>query len=199
MKRLTFAVAALIGLIVVGSAYGQDTTTLLAGFLNALRSGTPTVPVGGSLTTAGIVTSLFTSTTAASNVSTTETDLITYSLPANTLSANGQKVRITTWGTIAANANSKTVKLYFGSTAVVTRTSTLNNGSWVVTGLVARTGATTQIEVGSNVFSADLALIPSTASPAETLSGAVTIKVTGTSATASSDVTALGMYVEWVP
>src|SRR5207248_3063950 len=61
---------------------------------------------------------IFVSTTAVSNVGTAETDLITYTMPANTLSANGQRVRITAFCTTAANANLKTIKIYFGATAL---------------------------------------------------------------------------------
>ena len=40
MKRAIFAVAAVMGLIVVGSAYGQDLNTLLTYFIQDMRNGT---------------------------------------------------------------------------------------------------------------------------------------------------------------
>lgn len=144
----------------------------------------------------GVINSQF---TAVSNVSTTETDLLTYSLPANSLSANGKGVRVTAWGSLAANANTKSYKLYFGATAVNSHSTTVSGGGWVAQYLLVRTGAATQIayELTSQVGTGQQG--GSNASPTETLSGAVTIKVTGQSGTASNDITALGMMVEALP
>lgn len=143
---------------------------------------------------------LFTSTTAVSNVSTTETDLITYSLPANTLSANGQAVRITAYFTTANNANNKTLRLYFGATLLYDSGAVaFANRSHKIEAMVIRTGATAQAGAGTYVDSSGSVGMRAWSTPAETLSGAVTIKGTGTSGTASSDVTQVAMVVEWVP
>jgi hypothetical protein len=145
----------------------------------------------------GVPLSLFTSTTSVANVGTAETDLITYSLPGGTLSVNNQKVRITAWGGTAANANTKTIKIYFGAVALRSFATT-SQGSWIASGLVVRTGASAQAGIGGVRFSTVAEVISGT-SPSETLSGAVVIKVTGQSAVGSGDVTANGMFVEWIP
>ena len=59
-------------------------------------------------------------TTAVGNVTTGEDNLITYSLPANTLSVNGMALRIVAWGLTANNANAKTLKVYFGTVVIGT-------------------------------------------------------------------------------
>jgi hypothetical protein len=52
------------------------------------------------------------------------------------------------WGTLAANANAKNVKLYFGGTAIVTVTgSTANAKDYWAQGTILRTGASTQTSV----------------------------------------------------
>lgn len=150
----------------------------------------------------GVPVSLFTSTASASNVSTTETDLITYALPGGTLSVNNQKVRITVTGTTAANANGKTIRIYFGATVVDTSPTSVayNNLAWHATVTVTRTGAATQVAGGIfNPGSASFGAQGTNSAPAETLSGAVTIKVTGQSGTAGGDVTARVMFVELIP
>lgn len=137
---------------------------------------------------------------------TTETTLWTYSLPANALNANGRGVRITAWGTVGANADSKATKLYFGSTVIATRTSTDNDARWKMVGDVLRTAATTQLAngqffiggVGNGTFTgASFNLVQTT--PAETLANAITIKVTGTNGTGvANDICLAGAYVETI-
>lgn len=166
-----------------------DLTTTLARFLRQLV----TWPAAFD----GDVISLETNTTTAANVSTNETDLMTYSLPGGSLAVNGQKVRITGWGTYAANGNTKTVRIRFGSTVVSTRASTGNNVAWWIQALVVRTGAATQVASGVQLESGNAGQ-PTATSPSETLADAITIKLTGQSGTASDDVTARGFIVEWL-
>lgn len=153
--------------------------------------------VGTSTADQSMVGVIHTNVVPASNTSTTETDLFSYSLPANALSANGKGIRITAWGKFAANANSKQVRLHFGATNTLTDfAATSNNLSWKVEVLVLRTGAATQTSIGSffeqNVTNARHAFV---ASPGETLSGAVTIRLTGQGG-ASTDLTAHGWIIE---
>jgi hypothetical protein len=149
----------------------------------------------GTTGTAGV--QIFSSFAAAGNVNTGETDLISFLMPANTLAVDGQKVRITVGGSLAANANAKTIKLYFGSTVLVTDNGTVNSGGFRLSAEVVRTGAATQV---SNATSMMLrALLNGFTATAETLANAITIKVTGQSGTASNDVIAKYMLVEWLP
>lgn len=83
--------------------------------------------------------------TAIGNVGTGEDDLIAETIPANVLNVFGGYVRITAWGTKANNADTKTLKLYFGSTAILTHAlGTSAAGVWKIEAIVVRTGASTQ-------------------------------------------------------
>jgi hypothetical protein len=142
---------------------------------------------------------------SGANVGTSETDMVVYTMPGGTLSS-GKVLRLTAFGTTAANANTKTVRLRFGGTEIgrPVNASALNNGSWSVTNsYVIATGAATQNawvrtsqnttnvlgtnENANNLFNS---------SPTETLSGSIVIKVTGQSNTASNDVLLKGFIVE---
>lgn len=170
-----------------------DLQTMLNKFLASLYGGFGT---GITYLPAGIVSSQF---TPVSNVSTTETDLLTYTLPAGALSANGAGLRITAWGTLAANGNTKTVRVYFGASVVTTLASTNNNVAWKSTAVVTRVTATTQVAMGDTYFGALAIADGRTTSPTETLSGSLVIKVTGQSGTGSGDVTNIGLTVEVTP
>lgn len=128
-------------------------------------------------------------TTQVGNIGTGEDDLITYSLPANSLPRDGAYIEFETAGTFAANANNKQVKIYFGATVIfATGAQAFNAGAWTAKCTVIRTGATTQ--KASVQFASSNSLLTSSAAyttPAETLSSAVTIKCTG-EATANDDI-----------
>lgn len=143
---------------------------------------------------------LQTNTTSASTTAvTTEETLWTYSLPAAMLSRDGQCLRVTAWGTTAANANSKHVRLYFGATPMVSRNTTAFNGAqWRAVFEIVRTGATSQAGTGTLAAGAPGAVYEArTATPAESLAAAVTIKMTGQNTVASAgDITFSGAIVE---
>lgn len=87
----------------------------------------------------------YVSTTNVGNVGAGEDDLMTTTLPANILEDVGDLVRIRAWGTAANNANAKTLKLYFGATAIVSQSLTVSQaGKWSIEALVIRTGSDTQ-------------------------------------------------------
>ena len=136
-------------------------------------------------------------TAAVSTTATTaETTLQTYTLPGGSLSAAGQSLRVTCWGGTGANTNNKTMKLYFGATAVSTATAATNNKGWFLDYIVMRRTATTEGFLGRGVVDTT-AVSPSTADAAETLASDIVIKCTGTNGTASAtDITAQGMIVE---
>ncbi len=123
-------------------------------------------------------------------------DLMSYTMPAATLSADGQTIRITVWGTTANNANAKTIVLNFGATLVTINATTAapNNQNWRAVFEVVRTGAATQKLSGSGTAGAVLEGTYN-ASPTATLSGAVVIKVTG-AATTDNDIVQNGMLIE---
>ena len=85
----------------------------------------------GSSTTAArmpaVATTLYTSTSTGAD--TTETDLQSYTLPANVLGTNGRAIRIRAWGDTAANGNTKTIRLKFGGTTLqLNNTTAAPNG-----------------------------------------------------------------------
>lgn len=147
---------------------------------------------------------LKTNTSSVGNTNdTNEDNLITYSLGASELLSNGARVRITVFGTFAANASNKTVKLYFGSTVIAnTGALAFNGGNWRMFADVIRTGTATQIASAQVIVDGtNSVLFPAESfytTPAETMSNAITIKCTGqTSVAAASDVVQTGLIVEW--
>lgn len=125
-------------------------------------------------------------TQAATIADTNETNLWTFNVPANTLNRDGVGLRITTGGTLGANANNKTLKLYFGATQLVALSTTANASGWRMGGIVLRTGAATQ-RANGDVYIGLGVLNVSQTSPAETLSGVVQLRMTGQNGTASAN------------
>lgn len=138
-------------------------------------------------------------TAVGTDADTNEKDLMTFSLPADSLSADGKVVRINAWGSIAANGNTKTIRLKFGDATILTIGPTTGSGlDWRMNGIVIRTGAETQDAMITG--SLDTVAPDTTVStPTETLSGAVVIKVTGENGSAAaSDIIAEGMMIEFL-
>jgi hypothetical protein len=168
----------------------NDLNTNLALFLNGLGA-TPSGSVMVRLSTQATVGGV-------ANVSTSETDLYTYTMPANALNANNQSVRVTCWGNFAANGNTKAVNVYLGSSVIASMAGLTDSGtSWTVQTLAIRTGAATQNRMAVNTHGGTVTTQTGTGNQDTT--AAIIIKVTGTSATGSGDVTAFGMVVEWLP
>jgi len=138
-------------------------------------------------------------TAVGTDANTVEKDLITYSLPANSLSADGKLVKITAWGSVAANGNTKTIRLDFGATTIrQIGPSAMNGLDWRMDGLVIRTDATTQDAMATEFLDTSAQDTTNT-TPTETLSGAVVIKITGENGTAAAnDIVAEGMLVEYL-
>ena len=135
-------------------------------------------------------------TTAVGNVGAGEDTLITYDLPANTLNTNGAGVRITAWGTVANNANGKTLKVYFGATVILTDGITAGAATrWYVTGLVFRTAVDAQdyVTYGNDQGATTPDINVGTAT--EDDGAAITIKCTG-EATSDNDIVQEGLLVE---
>lgn len=138
-------------------------------------------------------------TTASTPADTNETDLWTYSLPANTLDANAKGVRITVFGSYAANGNNKTIKLYFGATVISDSGAAAANGTnWRFDATVLRTGASAEVANVLRVIGAYAAGTGNSHStPAADTTGAITIKMTGQNGTANAgDIIFRGATVE---
>lgn len=154
--------------------------------VNAVRYG-----VGGSLTT---------NVTTVGNVGTGVDDLMTYSVPAGTLNSTGDYIEFEMTFVFAGNANTKEVKVLFGATTLYASTSQVQNGgSMLISGKIVRTGAATQRAIISVNTSATLYVSTTTyTTPAETLSGAITLKATG-EAVSNDDCTQVLNIVKFFP
>lgn len=136
----------------------------------------------------------------ATGAGTSEQILQQYVAPASTLSAAGQGLRITCWGTTGANTNVKTRKLYFGAAVITTAAEAANAQNWRLELVVMRTGAATQSIVGQGLAGTG-GVTPLSYINQGTidLTAAVTVKCTGTDGTDSAaDITANGMLVELI-
>ncbi len=136
-------------------------------------------------------------TTAVGNVGAGTDDLISYTLPANSIVTTGRGVRITAWGTGANNANAKTVTLEFGGQTVMTQALTANQvDNWRISSIVLRTGASTQ-DVFAELLQSGTAVITKQTITAgtQTETAQIIIKCTGT-ATDNDDIVQEGLLVE---
>jgi len=139
-------------------------------------------------------------TTSVSNSSTGATDLITYSLPANSLTNDGDILEIDAWGTYAANANNKTVVLAFGGQTILTTGAiAANDGTWSMKAKIIRKTDSTQ-EIVSEILSSNTSVIDSATRTAGTqdLTTALTIRCIGTGG-ASSDITQYALKINLTP
>jgi hypothetical protein len=166
---------------------GNGTTDLRMDPTNAMISGNKYATSSG--------THNHVKTTAVGNVGTGEDTLQTYDLPANYLTSNGKGVRITAWGTKANNANAKTLKLYFGSAAILTHSlATGAAGRWRITAEVFRTASNAQ---DYNAFLVGTDEDAEVGNTTQTDNAAITIRCTG-EATDNSDILQEGMVVEFL-
>jgi hypothetical protein len=187
---------------------GQNSLTNLAlttPLINQIKDSAGTVAldlgtVGSSSLTPRVVGTIDVQSAANQNTSSGETTIYTYSLPAGALNANNKAIRIRAWGTHAANGNNVTLKLYFGSTVLTTKAWASSGGFGYLEGVVIRTGAATQnatatswLNTGANANISANAI--NNSNPTETLSGAVTCKLTATGV-ATGDFTGGGWSVE---
>lgn len=166
-----------------GTATGGTTNWgLMVADGNAQFNGTAEVKAGSSIVYPKIGGSLYNNTTTANNSSTTETDLWSQSIAANALGTNGDSLHFLYTGTIQTSLNTKQLRVKFGATTIFD--STAQNPAvatdWIIEGWIWRTGATTQKScVKLTTTGGDLFTFADYATAAETLSGAVTLVVTG--------------------
>jgi hypothetical protein len=160
---------------------------------SALFTGRVKSQVGMSTTQAYPVQVLFQTTGKSVPGTSTSAQLDTFSVAANTLTNNGDTLRITCFGRVTAaagTAGGATFVVRFGGTlgsggtqVGFTNTAVMLAGDrFTVAILITRTGAATQVAVGSTneTDSGVLAFNNTTTAPAQTLSGAVSIFFEGT-------------------
>lgn len=151
---------------------------------------------GAASDTAKVGGVLYVDSTQRANGTTVETDLSSYTVPADTLAVNNQYLELHAWGTFVNNANTKTLRLYFGADTWTLLSTGGAGAIWSVKVKIVRTGATTQkvvIEVLNNIGNVGVQV--STAG--RTLSSSNILKLTGQSNVASNDVLQQGMVVNW--
>jgi hypothetical protein len=139
-------------------------------------------PVTSANIKVGGIISVLSSTVG--NLGAGEDDLSSYSVPAALLNVNGDSLTFEAAGTITSNVNAKRLRVRFGATVIFDSgaagfpiSAALN---WTIAGRIIRTGAATQKALVSlTTNNASLAAYASYATATETLSGAVTLKLTG--------------------
>lgn len=138
----------------------------------SVKSGTST---GFSGKVGGVIRAVVSGT---GNVGGGEDTLFSEAIAANTLAANGAALVIEIFGTCVSSGDSKTIRVKFGATTVATIGAfTTDCGDWRTFVIIQRTGATTQSAVvQAGVLTTQLVAFTA---PGETLSGAVTLAVTG--------------------
>jgi hypothetical protein len=156
---------------------------------------------GSAVATLGGVLNV--NTTSQATTGTVEEVLATYTLPANTLSANGKGLRITMRGTMVSTTNSRVFRIRFGGiggtiVGLVSSTTAAHTQARIVVEII-RTGSATQITTGTSTYGANsgaaVASVTNTA-PTQDLTAAVDIVVVGETSAALGDVTFTALIVE---
>jgi hypothetical protein len=142
-----------------------------------------------------------TDTTQTANATTAESDLNSYSLPAGRLASSGAGIRIKAWGigTTVSTAVTRRVRLYFGATVIADSGAQNVPTVWSLEATVLRTAAAgTQEALGEVLASTggSGSVLYQRSAPAESLAGAVTVKVTGLCTASTGVLTQTGFVVE---
>ena len=162
-------------------------------YLRSIAAGT-----GGAAGGPGIT--IFSSTAAVATDDGTLKTLISYTLPANTLTRDGDRLEIEASVALAADTDIKTSAVTFGAATLAGRTANDNGLARLHRCTVIRVNGTTQVGGGTAECQGQGTLVTNSA-PAETLSGAIVIALKGqntTDATPSS-VTSRYMTVKFFP
>lgn len=138
----------------------------------------------------------------ASNLNAAETDLYSKSILADVLGSNGDSLEFEFQGVFSAAVTNKRIRVKFGATVIFDSTArAFASSNWKVKGRIIRVTNTTQrAEVSwvdndaTAAYKTDLQYF----TPGETLSGAVTFKVTGLAA-ATGEVTIKMGKMKWEP
>jgi hypothetical protein len=148
-------------------------------------SGDPTdLTAAQVLTILGVNSALRTFTGFTANTAGgADTTLDSYTVPAGKLVANGDTLWFEAFGTFAANGNSKTLEVRFGSSGVYVifvQSSTLSGVDWEIKGRVMRVGATSQ-QASVTIIAGTSVAANYTSGLDQTLSGTVAFSIVGAS------------------
>jgi len=166
--------------------------------VNSSISNTEITLLTGSALVATTGGTIGTNTTTVGNVGAAETDLLIFNLIANTLNENNNYIEILGFGTLAANANNKRIRLNIGTTTIYDTTAlAMNNGSWKIHATIIRTAANAQkciVEVSSSnaLLTNSVAYLVS----AEDFTTGFNISFTGT-AVADNDIVQEGLIIKY--
>ncbi len=180
---------------------GTLNTTALAGAVEYNNSHYMTKNSGLRFALEGVIADSYAD---VSNTGTSETDIYTYTTPANTLAADGEKVKfryILNLSDVTSQAN---IKVYFAGTSIMT-TGNLNiasTGAMDISGYIVRTSSTTARAVVTIISpnTSIASLITETDLTSLTLSGTNILKITGTAGGGtggSGDITGKMATVSW--
>lgn len=122
-----------------------------------------------------------------------------YSMPANTLSANGQSLLIQTCGAHAANANAASIAQFFNGTSLRSMTSSTTGDQECIETRIVRLTVSTLNYFGWAEDSANGTLRYGAAMTGQDFTNPIIIKNTITGATTNGDMTATFMKVVWFP
>ncbi len=164
------------------------------------QAGTDNVVFPSSGAAASVVT-LFSDIGAVGNVGAGIDVLKTFTLPANTLGADNDAVRIRAWGRHSGASDSATVALEFGSVSLAQFTETnAAQQTWHIDAIVAREGVADQ--EGSAVLVRTSATTPFSSTPmAQDETAGIVIRIIGQNNTDTDNDRAIchGMIVELIP
>lgn len=185
--RLVFATTA------DGAAAVTDAMQITSGQRVILRAGGST---GLESAIGGI---MYMTTVQTGNVTGGEDVLASYAVPASTLFVNGGSIWFEAGGTFAANGNTKTIKARFGTSGTSQILSfvvnTASQTQWYIRGRVVRTGAATQKGMAFISIDGSYGTAGVVTNLDQTLSGAVTLEITGESGSSASNDIVLEMFM----
>lgn len=129
-------------------------------------------------------------------VNATNSNLISFAIPANVLATNNKCVRVRAYGTTANNVAGKNLFFVVGSQTVLTTALTASiAGQWEVEALITRTGGNTQDIVARTLQGATLIFDQELTAGTQTDTGIITIKCVAQGG-ASNDIVQEGMVTE---
>ena len=182
------------------SSQDADSVAITGGNISntGMQSSDITIRAGETTAFLEMGGSLDVNNNAVGNSAGAETDLLLFSIPAKTMTIVGSYLEITAFGTVAANANNKEIKLVLGTTTLLTTGSVAaNSGSWQISAKIIYVTATSE-KTSASIIS-DNSLIVNKAiytASAENWETNLIIKCTGNGAGAN-DVVQEGLIIKW--
>jgi hypothetical protein len=136
-------------------------------------------------------------TTIGSSATNTTQTMLSYTLPASTMTATQPGIMVTAFGHKAANAAPVTLQLNVGGTNINTGSLTQNGTTWMLTAQVIRSASNTQQELYTAQFGTVL-LAPKSTSDTSVDTNTIAISVQALDASAAqSNVLLDGLIVEY--